>query len=174
MSFRLRRIALASLLLLASPYAAAQATEAFRTLATLVGVWERSDAEGGYPRASFHLTAGGSVLAETYAMSSTRESMTMYSIDDGHLLATHYCPQGNQPRLALERTDPDGTLRFVFRDGGNLQDADGSHQHAMWIRMHGPARFIRSETYVANSALQRAIGTEGEAVEFRRIEPGTR
>jgi hypothetical protein len=62
------------------------------------------------------------------------------------LLATHYCPQGNQPRLALAGRDTSG-LHFVFRDATDLEPAKESHQHDLWFDLSDPDRPCRGETY---------------------------
>jgi hypothetical protein len=76
--------------------------------------------------------------------------MTVYHMDGEHLLATHYCPQGNQPRLQYREESSNERLHFVFRDATNLPDPRAAHQHEFWIRFHADGAFARSETYVEN------------------------
>jgi hypothetical protein len=146
------------------------AQRTFAALTALVGDWEGTySGSGSTHQVNYRMTAGGSVLVETWTMSPTRESMTMYSVDGDQLVATHYCPQGNQPRLALVGADADGRLQFRFRDGGNLQNPEGSHQHAMWLSLDLPEHFTRSETYVGNAEMDKPLDGEGEAVVYRRL-----
>jgi hypothetical protein len=72
-------------------------------------------------------------------------------MDGEELLATHYCPLGNQPRLQFKRNEPEtSVLSFTFRDATNLPDPARAHQHSFWIRILSDASFERSETYVEN------------------------
>ncbi len=149
----------------------AAATRAFERLAGLVGDWRAITPEGSTISVNYRLSAAGSVLVETWAMPSGRESMTLYHLDDDALIATHYCPQGNQPRLRLRSTDDAGRMVFAFRDGSNLGAADAAHQHAMWLDMETPEKFLRSETYVGNraSAEEIAAAEAGIAQLFQRV-----
>ncbi|MCB1636853.1 MAG: hypothetical protein KDI51_19855, partial [Xanthomonadales bacterium] len=115
----------------AEVHAETLAQQAFADLASLAGEWEGTYANGRSHRVNFALTAGGSVIIETWTMSPTRQSLTLYALDGERLLATHYCPQGNQPLLVLTERDADDHDHFAFLDGTNLQDPNGSHQHAL-------------------------------------------
>ena len=44
----------------------------------------------------------------------------MYHLDGDRLLATHYCPQGNQPRLKLMDDGDPKRLSFAFVDGTGM------------------------------------------------------
>lgn len=151
----LRRFALLVLVSSLSAVAARSAgptpEEAFTQLKRLVGHWNGKFPDGRAHSVSYTLTAGGSVLLETWALAPGRESLTLYHMDGDVLMATHYCPQGNQPRLRFVRgKDPTAKLSFEFRDGTNLQVKGRSHQHSFWIRLIGDNSFVRSETYVEN------------------------
>ncbi|WP_026802541.1 hypothetical protein [Arenimonas oryziterrae] len=149
------------------------ATDAFGSLTQLVGRWEGKFADGRVHSVSYRLTAGGTVLVETWTLGKDRESMTLYHLDGDRLLATHYCPQGNQPRLVLiDDGDPE-TLSFTFVDGTNLQVPGRSHQHDFWIRRTGETTYQRSETYVDNggdAAAERAA-TPDAPVTYTRVDP---
>ncbi|MEO8670590.1 MAG: hypothetical protein ABI411_04685 [Tahibacter sp.] len=127
------------------------ASSAFQSLSGLVGNWQGKLPDGRTHRVNYRLSAGGSALVETWALSAGRESITIYHLDGDALLADHYCVQGNQPRLRWVNGDGNG-FSFAFRDGVNLQVAGKSHQHAFWIALHGNDAFERSETYVENGA----------------------
>jgi len=137
---------------------ASASADAFARLRSLVGKWEGTFEDGRPHSVSYRLTASGSVLVETWTLGAARESLTLYHLDGDALVATHYCPQGTQPRLQLTgKSDSPERLSFVFRDGGNLQVPGKSHQHAFWIEPKGPDVFVRSETYVENGSSAEAI-----------------
>jgi len=147
------------------------ASRAFADLSTLVGEWEGSYANGRSHQVSFELTANGSALLETWTMSPTRQSLTVYALDGERLISTHYCPQGNQPRLVLRERDDSGRYQFEFLDGTNLHDPAGSHQHALSIQVDSAQNFSRSEVYLSNAASQLAADAHGEIVSYRRTAP---
>lgn len=144
------------------------AAAVFEQLKSLQGQW-RSAKPDGKTTVEYRLIANGTVLVETWTMSPTRQSMTVYALDGERLLATHYCPQGNQPRLVLAGTNADGTHRFDFLDGTNLQDSEGFHEHAFTIRIDGPAALTRCETYIGNRANYDPAQDRGDEESFERI-----
>ncbi|MGH8500134.1 MAG: hypothetical protein ACRERV_15215, partial [Methylococcales bacterium] len=52
--------------------------QAFKQLSGLVGDWSGKSASGREHKVNYRLSAGGSVLVETWSLSSGRESMTLY------------------------------------------------------------------------------------------------
>jgi hypothetical protein len=122
------------------------AAAAFDQLKSLVGTWRNADRPDSPLRIHFYLTAGGTVLVESWEARGQPHSLTLYHRDGPALLATHYCPQGNQPRLALAGRDANG-LHFAFKDATDLDPAKESHQHDLWFDLSKPARPVRSEVY---------------------------
>ena len=149
-------------MLLSAAEADVTAADAFKQLTSLVGEWQGRFPDGRAHAVSYRLTAGGTVLVETWTLAPNRESMTLYSISGSDLLATHYCPQGNQPRLRLARGGRSDRLRFQFMDGGNLDVPGKSHQHAFWVRFDGPNSYTRSETYVPNGSTPAEVSATRE------------
>lgn len=140
----------------------------FDQLKSLQGQWRSSKADSK-TTVEYRTIANGSVLVETWTMSPTRQSMTVYALDGDRLLATHYCPQGNQPRLVLADTDASGVHRFDFLDGTNLQDPEGFHEHAFTVRIDGPGSLTRRETYIGNRAKYDPSQDRGDEERFERI-----
>lgn len=137
----------------------------FESLKQLVGTWQPADKPDSPMRITFELTAGTTVLTETWR-SPTHRSMTVYHLDGETLLATHYCPQGNQPRLARVPSD-DGTLRFEFRDGTNVDTGGGHHQALLTLRHQGDV-LTRGEVYTENGKPFDAVTETPELTRFRR------
>lgn len=152
------------------------AAQAFERLKTLQGDWEGTFPDGRRHTVNYRLTAVGTVLVETWQLGPGRESMTLYHLDGERLLATHYCPQGNQPRLQwVPGPDPD-VQRFDFVDGTGLDLPERSHQHAFVTRL-GEGTYSRSETYVSNqgTAEERVKATANAMTEapivYTRVKP---
>lgn len=118
---------------------------AFERLKSLEGIWQRvGEAEHGH-RIEFQLTAGGSTLVEEWTYQGQPHSLTIYHRDDDTILATHYCPQGNQPRLSLVSTE--GPLRFSFKDATDLDPITEQYQHDLALELNEAGQLIRSEIY---------------------------
>lgn len=127
-----------------------QGLAAFDRLCSLVGTWEDVDKP---VTVEYRKTANDSVLVETWTWPRTNtESLTLYHLDAGKLIATHYCPVGNQPRLRLVSSSGRDTLAFEFVSATNLPDPAVDHCIAFWIRFDDDQTITRSETYEANGA----------------------
>ncbi len=129
-----------------APHEAVTAAHAFTQLSRMVGVWRPADKPESPLRIRFYLTAGGTVLVESWEARGQPHSLTIYHRDGPALLATHYCPQGNQPRLSL-LPGSGKSLRFAFRDATDLDPATESHQHDLWFDLANPDRPVRGEIY---------------------------
>jgi hypothetical protein len=113
---------------------------AFARLKTLVGEWE-----GDKFHVSFRLMSNDSVLVETYRSASGKETLTVFHPDGARVIATHYCAQGNQPRLKLVSSTGD---RFVFEylDATNLQPP-AAYMRKLELSFDGASQYSEVETY---------------------------
>jgi len=87
----------------------------FERIKALAGEWEALAEDGSVvPDSdwSFRVSAGGSVVLETLFVGSAHEMLTVYLLEDGELVLTHYCALGNQPHMHAQEDSPEGTLRF--------------------------------------------------------------
>jgi hypothetical protein len=101
----------------------------------LAGTWEGTVAKPDGPPGvvRYELTAGGNSVVEKLFPGTDHEMLTVYHLDRGVLLATHYCAMGNQPLMKLERATADA-LEFGFAGGTNLDPAKDVHIHQGRIR----------------------------------------
>jgi len=141
----------------------------FDELKTLVGDWKSSNANSS-TSVDYRLIANGFALVETWTMSPTRQSMTVYTMDGSRLIATHYCPQGNAPRLEMISTDKSGAHYFLFFDGSNIQDESSSHEHAFSIRIESSGILTRNETYIGNESTYDPAVDKGQSESFFRVK----
>lgn len=111
----------------------------------LVGAWRGTTSGGAAVDVTYRAIAGGSALAETFG-SPARATMTLFHPDHGGLVATHYCAQGNQPRLRAIAVERDA-LRFAQADVTDL-DADEAQLVELGLEF-GPDGFDRIEDYRA-------------------------
>lgn len=115
----------------------------FAMLAGLEGQWTVDQTD--QLRIAFEVTAGGSTVMERWLVGERTHSLTVYHLDGPRLIATHYCPQGNQPRLAAE-SDGEGGISFSFADATDL-DSSESYQHDLHIAPQADGSVVRSEVY---------------------------
>ncbi|MDE1467678.1 hypothetical protein [Aurantiacibacter sp. D1-12] len=130
------------------------AAGAFDRLKSLEGMWQLAGQPEHGLRINFSTTARGSVLVEEWTYQGQRHSLTLYHRDGNTLLATHYCPQGNQPRMALA-TGEEGTIRFTFRDVTDYDPASEQHQHDLWFAFDQADQITRGEIYRDGEAADR-------------------
>lgn len=129
---------------------AVSAAEQFAIMKSWEGLWQVAETDA--LEIVFELTARGSVVVERWETSAGLHSMTIYHMDGDHLIATHYCPQGNQPRLQAGSNKP-GEIRFAFRDVTGL-DTGESHTHDLWFAASTDGTVKRSEVYLGEDGLQ--------------------
>ena len=90
----------------------------------LPGTWHAETRRGTGVDVAFRLVSSDSALVETYGVGGAHETVTVFYRDHGDLWLTHYCAQGNQPRLrATLATSSDVVLRFV--DATNVSPDQG-------------------------------------------------
>jgi hypothetical protein len=63
------------------------------------------------------------------------DMISMFNMDGGRLLMTHYCAVGNQPRMVAVAS-PDGkTITFNYVDATNLLSGQPGHMERMVVTM---------------------------------------
>ncbi len=121
-------------LIVAATAAVAQtdAQKAFATIKNMPGTWQ-GDTPMGPVQVTFKVTGGGSaVMSEILGK---EDMVSMFHVDGGRLLLTHYCAVGNQPRMQAE-TSPDGkTITFHYVDATNLSSPDAGHMEKMILTL---------------------------------------
>jgi hypothetical protein len=124
--------------------AASPALDRFKSLA---GEWVAAEdgplAKKGDLMARYTVTAGGSAVVETLLPGKQHEMVTVYTADGDDLVLTHYCMEGNQPRMRAK--SPSGArVAFAFDGGPHIDPKRDRHMHSAWFEFVG-ADEIRSE-----------------------------
>lgn len=130
----------------AAPRPVNSATAAFEKLKTLAGTWEAST-EKGRVSSSYEVVSNGSAILERVKVPGESEMITMYHLDGNHVVLTHYCTAGNQPRMETTGLDGNGQLVFNFAGGGNLSDPNAGHMHHAVLKFGGPDDFTYDWTF---------------------------
>lgn len=129
------RIAITLLFVLATTaaFAASAAQQSFEELKALDGSWEGTVMNGQPVEVSYKVTSNGTALMSE--IKGKEDMISMFTLDGDRLLMTHYCAEGNQPRMVASPS-PDGkTFAFAFLDATNLATPDAHHMHGLVISM---------------------------------------
>ena len=101
-------------------------------LKKLSGEWVAAD-DKGKPTdqvvSVIKVTAAGSAVQETIFPGQPHEMVSVYLIEGGELVMTHYCVLGNQPRMKADPKSPPNQIKWVFAGGTNLDPAKDMHMH---------------------------------------------
>lgn len=148
-------------------YGSTDAPKQFETLKTLAGRWE-SKPGTAEPKETitYRLTSGGSVLMEDLFPGTPHEMITMYHLDHGALMLTHYCSAGNQPTMRMHETASDGTLTFRCAGGTNMECGTDGHMHQAVIRVVDKDHLKSAWTFFKD-------GKPAETKEFDLVRIGT-
>ena len=130
-------------LVLGAPIVAGEgeASAAFEKMKTLAGDWNGAPEGEMKAHHAIQVSANGSVVMETMNPGTSHEMINMYHLDGEELVLTHYCAEGNQPTMQLDREASTPTmLVFEFTGGTNLDPAVDSHIHRARITWDGTDR----------------------------------
>ena len=139
--------------LLAMRAQAADASASWDRLRALVGTWQRTEASTPASKAfriRYRLIAADTALVEEFGDPAKQPTQTVFHLDGDRVLATHYCAQGNQPRLRLRAGPSTDALVFDFLDVTNLRSAVDSHLVRLTFRWRDADHVVREEVYAAN------------------------
>jgi len=137
----MRRILTSGLMLVAlttgvrsddTPAKTAPTNANFERMKKLAGTWVEADKDGKPTDKVFSVVrviAGGSAVHETAFPGQPQEMVSVYHLDKGDLVMTHYCVLGNQPRMKADPASPKNQIRFAFAGGSNLDPAKDTHMH---------------------------------------------
>jgi hypothetical protein len=145
----------------AAALAADTATARFDNLKALAGDWTMSGGDGS-TAVTYRVTAAGSAVVETLFPGDPHEMVTVYTIDKGDLVLTHYCAEGNQPHMKAVRGGDASAITFKFDGGGNIKSPKDGHMHDATFA------FIDAD-HVKSTWLYYKDGKAGETKEFSLV-----
>src|ERR1700675_279757 len=95
---------------------------------SMTGTWSGKGAHGETSEVTYQLIAGGTSVMADIRMGD--EAMTsLFYVDGGRLLMTHFCPSNNQPRMQAAIAADGKTVTFDFLDATNLSSPQAGHMH---------------------------------------------
>ena len=150
----------ASAVLAMEAHSAVATNPGFEKMKSLVGEWVGTVEEGGkkMPVAvSYRLVSKGTALEETLKTPEETDMITIYVADGKNLAMTHYCSEGNQPRMRAAVPAGSERLEFHYVDATNLSGADASHMHGLVVAFRDADHMTQAWTHRVNGQDQTGV-----------------
>jgi len=142
--------------------AQSDAQKSFDKMKALSGTWEGrvttvppTELQGKLMQVTLRTTSiGNALLHEMSGAGRPDDPITMFYLENDHLMLTHYCDAGNRPRMTA-KPSPDGkTVDFEFMDVmGNMQHG---HMHHAAFTMVDANHHIEEWTFMSGDKPVRA------------------
>lgn len=142
-------------------YAADTTAARFDKLEALAGDWTKSGGDGSVA-ATYRVTAGGSAVLETLHPGAADEMVTIYTVDRGDVVMTHYCAVGNQPHMKAVRGGGANAIDFKFDGGGNIKSPNDGHMHEATFAFKDADHVVSTWQFYKD-------GKPGEKAEFNLV-----
>jgi hypothetical protein len=138
-----RNAGLAVLVLAGAAFARAEgkpAPAAFEKFKALAGEWVAAEdgemSKKGDLVARYAVTAAGTAVVETVFPGSPYEMVTVYHPDGADLVLTHFCMEGNQPRMRAKAAQG-SRFDFAFDGGTGIDPKRDRHMHQAILEFLG-------------------------------------
>lgn len=155
----LAAVAISALVVQTAPAADPPATapltpqqKAFDRFKALAGKWQGKSTRGWAEAGTYQVIAGGTCVLHTSFDAHPNQTMaTLFHMDGEHLMLTHYCVAGNQPRMRATEISGDGrTIVFTFLDSTNLPSRNAGHMDKAVFKFESDDRFTTQWTWYQN------------------------
>ncbi len=121
--------------------------EVFQQLASYAGQWKVSGNQNKDLDITFDMAANDTVLVETWKYKGKTHALTLYTLNEDKVVATHYCPHGNQPTLIMNSNQKKNLISFKFQSAAGLSDADKAYLRQLTFENGDGAKVKRIEVY---------------------------
>ena len=92
----------------------------------------------------YRVIAGGSAVEEEMMPGSPEGMTSIYSLDNGNLVMTHYCSIGNQPHLRATKASTPSKMEFeCVGGGGNMKSENDMHIHHLVLTFVSDGHFTQ-------------------------------
>jgi hypothetical protein len=116
------------------PPTAQEAKALYQALTRLSGRWASKSTKGWTETSTFEVIAKGSAVVNRSRFEGEPNDgmLTVFHLDGGRLLLTHYCEARNQPTLVASKIGNGGKhVEFTFVSATGLRSPDAGHMHSM-------------------------------------------
>lgn len=132
---------------------------AFEKMKGLVGTYDEVDAESKGARVDYTLISRGSALVENWTFASGKGEMTVFHMDNGILIATHYCASGIQSTMKLAPSSTPEVYDFTLRSATNLPNPDRAHNSGFGYTVSNLNRVDRTEIWTSKGEKSKSMIT---------------
>lgn len=95
----------------------------FEVFQSLKGSWTIRSGDKKLPfQMSYDVESNATIVTERFG-----KELSVFYIDGGNFLMSHFCNRGNQPRLKLKSSSPAGRYEFEMFDITNQKEASDAH-----------------------------------------------
>jgi len=125
----------------------------FEEFKKLAGTFQEVDSDGAPAIIEYDLISRGTALTETWIMPkgkygpNGKKELTVFHMDNGSLVATHYCAVGIHPTMILDPDSPAETYNFIPRNVSNLSSPSDNHNTAFGYSFEDENTVYRSEQW---------------------------
>ncbi len=141
----------------------------FARLKKLAGDWTHNEDKSGKAMVSlrYKVIAGGSAVEEEMMPDSPEGMTSIYHLDNGNLVMTHYCSIGNQPHLRATKASTASKMEFQCTGGGgNMKSENDMHIHHLVLTFLSDDHF--TQEWSANKD-GKQTGTADKFEAYRKV-----
>lgn len=120
---------------------------AFHKMKSLVGTYDEVDKNGEGARIDYKLISRDSALVENWTFANGKSEMTVFHMDNGKLIATHYCASGIQSTMTLENDSTPEAYNFTLRSATNFPDKSKAHNSGFGYNLSDLSSIDRTEIW---------------------------
>lgn len=113
---------------------ASDAKSSFEIIKGLAGDWvvvDPGEDEKGKIAFTYKVVTASNAVLETYHPGRPDEEITVYNMDGGDLVLTHYCSLGPQSRMRAPGQVSGNSISFAFDSVANMKTQSDAHIHNM-------------------------------------------
>ncbi|MFQ5772431.1 MAG: hypothetical protein ACE5HX_17985 [bacterium] len=124
------------------------AKKSFEKIKSLAGEWQGKGPKGKSVSVTYEVVSNGSVVMERMQSENEPAMITMYHLDSGYLMMTHYCSAMNQPRMRATSSDDETIIQFAFLDITNLAKPTDGHMEKLMIKFKDQDHLATQWTFI--------------------------
>jgi hypothetical protein len=118
----------------------------FAKLKSLAGDWTHKEDKSGKETVTlrYRVISGGSAVEEEMLPGTPGAMTSIYYLDNGSLVMTHYCSLGNQPHLRATKASTASKMEFeCVGGGGNMKSENDMHIHHLVFTFLSDSHFTQ-------------------------------
>ncbi len=118
----------------------------FAKLKKLAGDWTHKDDKSGKETVTlrYRVISGGTAVEEEMLPGSPGSMTSIYHLDRGNLVMTHFCSMGNQPHLKATNASTASKMDFeCIGGGGNMKSENDYHIHRLVMTLQSDDHLIQ-------------------------------